>query len=114
MLNMLLDAESNPAKAGNVTLIIICLFIGVAVAAAVSLYHKHVLGSFIRFLRKSGACDESTAVVLENTKFKNNIFVKAAISNGRTYACVLRSVLPENAPDLAGLSNKEKRRAKKL
>ena len=114
MRNLLLETGSYSEKAGSVTLIIICLFIGVAVAAAVSLYHKHVLGSFIRFLRSSGACDENTAIVLEKTKFKNNIFVKSAISNGRTYACVLRSVLPEDAPDLEKLSLKERRRAKKL
>lgn len=92
MLNELFNTDYSPEYTKSLPVIIVCLFIGVVAAAAVSLYHKHVLGSFIRFLRTSGACDESTAVTLDKTKYKNNVFVKAAIKNGRTYACVLRSV----------------------
>lgn len=114
MLNELFNTDYSPEYTKSLPVIIVCLFIGVVAAAAVSLYHKHVLGSFIRFLRTSGACDESTAVTLDKTKYKNNVFVKAAIKNGRTYACVLRSVLPDNAPDTAKLSGKEKRLAKEL
>ena len=114
MLSELFNNDYSPEYAKSVPVIVICIFIGVVAAAVVSLYHKHVLGSFIRFLRSSGACDENTAIQLDKTKFKNNIFVKTAINNGRTYACVLRSVLPEGAPDPAKLPAKERRRAKKL
>ncbi len=114
MLKEIFNADFSPEYTKSLPVIIICLFIGVVAAAAVSLYHKHVLGSFIRFLRTSGACDEATAIPLDKTKFKNNVFVKAAINNGRTYACVLRSVLPEGAPDTEKMSRKEKRQTKKL
>ena len=114
MLKEIFNADYSPEYTKSLPVIIICLFIGVVAAAAVSLYHKHVLGSFIRFLRTSGACDEATAIPLDKTKFKNNVFVKAAINNGRTYACVLRSVLPEGAPDTEKMSRKEKRQTKKL
>ncbi|MBQ7699475.1 MAG: hypothetical protein IJT49_03935 [Clostridia bacterium] len=114
MLSELFNNDYSPDFAKSVPVIIICLFIGVVAAAAISLYHKHVLGSFIRFLRSSGACDENTAIRLDTTKFGNNVFVKTAIKNGRTYACVLRSVLPEGATDPEDLPPKEKRRAKKL
>ena len=114
MLDEIFSAESSPEFAKSVPLIIVCMFIGVVAAACVSLYHKHVLGSFIRFLRASGACDESTAIPLNKTKFDKNVFVRAAIKNGRTYSCVLRSVLPDDAPAPEKLSGKEKRRAKNL
>ena len=114
MFSELFNNDYSPDFAKSVTVIIICLFIGVVVAAAISLYHKYVLGSFIRFLRSSGACDENTAIRLDTTKFCNNVFVKTAIKNGRTYAGVLRSVLPKGAPDTEKMSAKDKRRAEKL
>lgn len=114
MLNELFNKDYSPEYTKSLPVIIICLFIGVVAAAAISLYHKHVLGSFIRFLRKSGACDTSTAIPLEKTKFGKNIFIKAAIKNGRTYGSVLRSVAPEGAPDTEKLPRKERRRAKEL
>lgn len=114
MFDSLFNAESYPDMVKSVPVIIICMFIGVVAAAAVSLYHKHVLGSFIRFLRASGACDESTAIQLCRTKFDKNVFVRSAIRNGRTYACVLRTVLPEGAADPDKLPAKERRAAKKL
>ena len=89
---------SYPGYAKNVYVIIICLFIGVAAAALVSLYHKFVLGSFVRFLLDSGAKDEESAIRLDSTKFNKNFFVRRAIMNGRTYASVLRQITPENAP----------------
>ena len=114
MLGELFNTDYSAEYPKNITVIIICLFIGVAAAACVSLYHKHVLGSFIRFLRSSGACDENTAVRLDKTKFSKNLFVKAAIKNGRTYASVLRSVLPKDVPDPETASKKEKKRLKEL
>ena len=107
----LFDSDSFPENVKNVQFIIICFFIGVVLAAAVSLYHKHVLGSFIRFLRESGAHDESTAVRLDKTRFNKNPFVRAAILDGRTYSCVLRSVLPDDAPDMSKMTDKQ---AKKI
>ena len=113
MFDWLFTADSYPELAKSVPLIIVCLFIGVVAAAIVSLYHKHVLGSYIRFLRSSGACDEDTAIRLDKTKFKNNVFVVSAIKNGRTYSCVLRSVAPEGTPEPEKLSGKERRTAEK-
>ena len=107
-----IKSDSYPEFAKNAQVIIICMFIGVAAAALISLYHKHVLGSFVRFLLESGAKDEGSAIKLNTTKYNKNFFVRAAINNGRTYSAVLRSVLPEGAPDLSKLPAKEKRRAK--
>ena len=112
MLNELFNTEYSSEYVKSIPVIIVCLFIGVVAAALISLYHKHVLGSFIRFLRSSGACDEGTAIPLDQTKFANNVFVRSAIKNGRTYSSVLRSVPPEGASDTEKLSRKEKRRAK--
>ena len=112
MFDSLFNAESGTDTVKSIPVIIICMFIGVAIAALVSLYHKHVLGSFIRFLRTSGACDESTAIRLCSTRFDKNIFVKSAIKNGRTYGCVLRSVPPEGTCDPQRLPLKERAAAK--
>lgn len=101
---------SYPGYAKNVYVIIICLFIGVVVAALISLYHKHVLGSFVRFLLESGAKDEETAVKLKTTKFDKNVFVRSAIKNGRTYSSVLRSSPPDGAADVTALRGRERRR----
>jgi hypothetical protein len=106
-------SETSPEFAKNVYVIIICLFAGVVAAALVSLYHKHVLGSFIRFLLESGAKDEDSAIRLDSTKYNKNVFVLAAIRNGRTYSAVLRSVLPADAPDVSVLKGKQKRDAAK-
>ena len=92
----ILSAMSSPEYAKHVPVMIVCMFIGVVAAALISLYHKHVLGAFIRFLRASGAVDESTAIRLSDTKFNKNVFVRAAIRNGRTYSSVLRAVAPED------------------
>ena len=113
MLNGLLAVNSYPEYTRNATIIIVCMFISIVAAACVSLYHKHVLGSFIRFLRSSGACDESTAIPLNKTKYAKNVFVRTAIKNGRTYACVLRSVAPEGAPEPEKLPRGERKRAEK-
>lgn len=110
MIDKLFNLEYNTEYPKNLTVIIICLFIGVVVAAAVSLYHKYVLGSFVRFLRSSGAHDEETAIRLDKTKFEKNVFVRAAIINGRTYAAVLRSVLPKDIPAPESLSEKDRKK----
>ncbi len=107
------SSETSPEFAKNVYVIIICLFAGVVAAALISLYHKHVLGSFVRFLLESGAKDEGSAIRLDTTKYNGNVFVKAALKNGRTYSAVIRSVLPEGAPDASRLKGKEKRMAEK-
>ncbi|MBO4422596.1 MAG: hypothetical protein J5879_04110 [Clostridia bacterium] len=99
MMSWLFGGELSAGDAKNVRYIIVFMFIGVVLAAAVSLYHKHVLGSFIRFLVNSGASDEETAIRFDTTRFRNNLFVRAAIRNGRTYSSVLRSVSPEEAGD---------------
>ena len=106
-------SDSYPEYAKSAQVIIVCMFIGVVAAALVSLYHKHVLGSFVRFLLESGAKDESSAIKLNTTKYDKNFFVRAAINNGRTYSAVLRSVLPEGAPDLSKMTEKEKRKIKR-
>lgn len=100
---------SYPGYAKNVYVIIICLFIGVVAAALVSLYHKYVLGSFVRFLLESGAKDEDSAIRLDSTKFDKNFFVRQAIMNGRTYASVLRQITPDGAP--AGKQTRKQRAA---
>ena len=105
------NTETSPEFAKSVPVIIVCLFTGVVAAALVSLYHKHVLGSFVRFLLDSGAKDEASAIRLDSTKFNKNVFVKTAIRNGRTYSAVLRSVLPDGAPDLSKLRGRQKREA---
>ena len=111
-MHILLSAIENlPDYTKNVRLIIICMFIGVVAAAAISLYHKLVLGSFIRFLLDSGATDPEGAIVLSSTKFEKNLFVRSAIKNGRTYGSVLRSVLPEGLPDPSSLKGADRKRA---
>lgn len=104
---------SYPGYAKNVYVIIICLFIGVVAAALISLYHKHVLGSFVRFLLNSGAKDEESAIRLDSTKYDKNFFVRSAIRNGSTYANVLRSVPPADTADPASLTRKQRRAAEK-
>ncbi len=102
----LTEVKNLPEYAKNVQIIIICMFIGVVAAALISLYHKLVLGSFIRFLLDSGAVDEETAILLNSTKYDKNVFVRSAIKNGRTYAGVLRSVPPEGADSGVKLTRK--------
>lgn len=90
--------ESYPEFTQSVPIIVFSMFVGVVIAAAVSLYYKKVLGAFVSFLLKSGADSEQNAIRLDTTAFAKNVFVRGAIRRGYVYKNVMRSVTPEDAP----------------
>ncbi len=89
--------ESYPEFSQSVPIIVFSMFVGVALAAAISLYYKKVLGSFVAFQLKSGADSEATAIRLSETSYAKNPFVRSAIRGGSVYRSVLRSVAPDGA-----------------
>ena len=87
--------ESYPEFSQSVPIIVLSMFFGAVLAALISLYYKKVLGSFVRFLLESGADSPDNAILLENTSYSKNAFVKSAIRRGNVYKNVMRSVPPE-------------------
>ncbi len=79
-----------------------CMFGGVIIGAAISIYFKEVLGAFVRFLIKNGYKSADTAPMLEETKYAKNFFVKRAIRKG-TY----KRVMKVQSPDDDKLTEKE-------
>lgn len=84
-----------PEYATSINTIAWCICIGVVIGAGMSVYFKEVLGSFVRFLIKEKANTEESALILENTKYAKNIFVKRALKN-ETYKRVMKTVAPQD------------------
>lgn len=101
------STESYPEFSQSVPIIVFSMFIGVALAALISLYYKKVLGAFIGFLLKSGADSEETAIRLDSTSFAKNPFVRSALRRGSVYRNVLHSVPPDDLSPGKGLREKK-------
>ncbi len=84
-----------PEFAKSIDTIAWCVFGGVIVGAAMSVYFKEILGAFIRYIIKNGSNSPENAVALEETKYKNNFAVCNAIRKG-TYKHVLKYVDPDD------------------
>ena len=101
------QTASYPEFSQSVPIIVLSMFLGAVLAALISLYHKKVLGAFVKFLIDSGADSEENAIRLDATSFSKNVFVRGAIRRGIVYKRVLSSVAPEGVTP--GKSLREKR-----
>lgn len=86
---------SLPEYATSITNIVVSMFIGVALAAFMLLYHKYVLGSFIRHLLKSKALTPESGIRLDETVFAKRPLILMAISGGQRFRNILRYTEPE-------------------
>lgn len=95
MWSYFFDFKEYPEYAQSVPIIVFSLFFGIVLAAIIALFYKKVLGSFVRFLLKSGADAPDSAIRFDTTSYRNNIFVRIALLQGNVYKRVIRSVPPE-------------------
>ncbi len=73
----------------GVQTIVIAMAAGMLIAALLSVYYRSLLGRFIRYLVQENALSEESALSLEQTPYKKNIFIRSALVTGNTYGSVL-------------------------
>ena len=76
--------------ASTLTLFILALSIGIALAACFTLYQRYVPGSFIRALLKSEANSGENAKTASELGFENNVFIKFELRFGTVMLKCLR------------------------
>lgn len=89
------DMTSLPEYARSVTTIVFSMFIGVSIAAFISLIYRYYYGSFIRFLLNGNAQDEQSGIRLDKTVYARRPILLHAISQGTLFKNVLRYTEPE-------------------
>lgn len=76
--------------------------IGVAVGAAISVFHRRSLGTFVRAIKRAGAETPETAQTLAQLGLQKSPLLRAALRAGkpmRRYACAVgEETLPEGTP----------------
>ena len=83
-------AETLPEFVLSIPTVILSIFVGVVVAVIAATYNKRVIGSFVRFLTKSGACTEETAIRLADTDYAKKRWIRYAIAHNYTLRKYLR------------------------
>lgn len=74
----------------SIPMVVWSVFAGVVVAVIAIVYNKRVIGSFVRFLLKSGAATEETAIRLSDTDYAKKRAIRSAIAHNytlRKYLC---------------------------
>ncbi|NLZ36850.1 MAG: hypothetical protein GX897_05165 [Clostridiales bacterium] len=100
-----MSADLFVVKANDQTLSIVIwsIFAGIVIGILLSVYHKYVLGSFVRRLLDSGASSEWTAVTMDEAGLGKSrilrLLTRRAILGSGSYAKIVRSPeLPYPAP----------------
>ena len=73
-------------------IIIIGIFCGVVLAAALAIYNKRYLGNFVRSIIKNGANSPESAKRMSELGFENHFMMKLSVSGGKTFGKMIRCV----------------------
>ena len=95
-----LPAASFPEFVLSIPTVVWSVFAGVVIAVIAVVYNKRVIGSFVRFLLKSGAVTEETAIRLSDTDYRKKRTIRSAIAHNytlRKYLCYAEEKEAENA-----------------
>lgn len=91
--------------AASIGTVIISFFIGLNIAALLSLFNKRVLGDFVRALIANGCLSTEKAKTLSELGFMKNTAVRGSLRSGVTLRRVVRCV--EEEEYLAAIEEKE-------
>ena len=73
-------------------LVIIAIFVGIVVAAVLSIYNKRYLGKFVRKIISDGATSPENAKTVDELGFKNHFMIKLSVAGGKTFGKMIRCV----------------------
>lgn len=73
-------------------MIILGIFAGVIIAAALSIYNKRYLGKFVRKILDDGATSPESAKTVEELGFKNHFMIRLGLMGGKSFGKMIRCV----------------------